>query len=250
MSIENGEWVIKGLEYDDPGCLHSPRELITYINQVGFLPLFGNEIPGFSVEEHTWYAAWWSGDRDDDPWEWREQIARSREVAYGKFFNKKAGFISLAWLPYFANYRRDGYDFDSLYEEGLASARAKKIMDQFLEGGDAEAFKTEPILSTQLKKLAGFGKEGEKNYPGVLTELQMRLYLVAVDFRRRQNRKGESFGMAVSAILPPEAVWGYDAVTAAYGEAPETSRDRIVAQIRKLYPDASEKTAFRMAGVR
>ncbi|MBR0311225.1 MAG: hypothetical protein IJQ98_02420, partial [Oscillospiraceae bacterium] len=86
MSTENGAWYIKGLEYDDPGCLHSPRELIEYVKRVGFLPLFGNDIPGFSVEEHTWTMGWWSGDADADPWEWREQIARSREVAYGKFF--------------------------------------------------------------------------------------------------------------------------------------------------------------------
>ena len=49
MSTENGAWYIKGLEYDDPGCLHSPRELIEYVTRVGFLPLFGNDIPGFSV---------------------------------------------------------------------------------------------------------------------------------------------------------------------------------------------------------
>ena len=30
MSVENGEWVIKGLEYDAPGCIHSPVELIAY----------------------------------------------------------------------------------------------------------------------------------------------------------------------------------------------------------------------------
>ena len=34
----------------------------------------------------------------------------------------------------------------------------------------------ELILSTQVKKLAGFGKGGEKNFPGVLTDLQMQLY--------------------------------------------------------------------------
>ena len=46
---------------------------------------------------------------------WREIIARSGKVAYGKFFDKKAGFISVEWLPVFANYRRDGDDFDALY---------------------------------------------------------------------------------------------------------------------------------------
>jgi hypothetical protein len=53
-------------------------------------------------------------------------------VAYGKFFGNKAGFISLKWLPYFANFRRSGYDFDSRYQDGLAERREKKIMDYFI----------------------------------------------------------------------------------------------------------------------
>jgi chromosome segregation ATPase len=38
----------------------------------------------------------------------------------------------MKWLPVFVNYRRDGYDFDSLWEDGKAGQRAKKIMDLFI----------------------------------------------------------------------------------------------------------------------
>lgn len=89
---------------------------------------------------------------EHDPWEWRIDIAKSKRVAYGKFFDKKAGFISLEWLPYFVNYRRDGYDFDSLYEDGKASRRAYKIMDLFQEN--------KMLLSSDIKRNAGFGKGG------------------------------------------------------------------------------------------
>lgn len=101
-------------------------------NEVGFLPLFANEIEGFSAEEHTSPDYWWTGDTEQDPWEWREIIARSKEVAYGKFFGSKAGFISKEWLPYFANYRRNGYDCDSRYADGLANLREKIIMDFYI----------------------------------------------------------------------------------------------------------------------
>ena len=33
------------------------------------------------------------------------------------------------WLPCFVNYRRDGYDFDALWDDGKASIRQKKMMD-------------------------------------------------------------------------------------------------------------------------
>ena len=103
---------------------------------------------------------------------WREIIARSGKVAYGKFFYKKSGFISVEWLPVFANYRRDGYDFDALYEDGKAPWKQKKIMDNFIEDKvDSE------ILSNQLKVMAGFGKDGEKGFDGAVTTLMMQLYL-------------------------------------------------------------------------
>ena len=244
MSVENGEWIMRGLDWNDPYRIRSWHELVNWINEIGFLPLFANEIEGFSAEEHVSPRFWWTGDCEQDPWEWREIIARSHEVAYGKFFRKKAGFISLAWLPYFANCRRDGYDFDALYDVGLANARSKRIMDVFTVGDGG--WKDEPTLSTELKRLAGFGKEGAKNFPGVMTELQMRLYLVVSDFKRRENRRGGEYGMPVSILLPPEAVWGCDAVTSAYGEAPEESAGRIADQIRKCFPSADDQAIRRM----
>ena len=121
------KWIMKGMEWDDPYRIRSWRELVNWVNEVGFLPLFANEVPGFSAEEHVHTWSWWTGDAEQDPWIWREIIADSHEVAYGKFFNKKAGFISVEWLPYFANFRRDGYDFDARWEDELASSREKKI---------------------------------------------------------------------------------------------------------------------------
>lgn len=158
MGNESGTWVMYGVSEDDPQCIHTVEQAIEYINEIGFLPLFKNDIPGFSLEERTVPEYWWSGDIECDPWEWREIIARTGQVAYGKFFDKKAGFISKEWLPYFANYRRDGYNFDALWDDEKASMKQKKIMDLFAEeNADAE------LYSFEMKQRAGFGKDGEKN---------------------------------------------------------------------------------------
>ncbi|MBR5267864.1 MAG: hypothetical protein IKU20_06710 [Lachnospiraceae bacterium] len=233
MGAENGEWIMHGLEWDDPLRIRSAQELINYVNEVGFLPLFKNEIDGFSVEEHTWPQGWWSGDPEQDPWEWREEIARSGKVAYGKFFDKKAGFISLEWLPHFANYRRDGYDFDARYEDGLASFRSKRIMDQFLEH--------EELYSNELKELAGFGKGGEKNFPGIVTDLQMQTYLTVKDFRQRKNKKGQQYGWSIAIYAMPEQIWGYELVTMAYKEKPEGSKERIKSRVKEVFPWADDR---------
>lgn len=233
MGNENGTWIMHGISRNDPGCIHTFEEMIEYVNKVGFVPLFKNEIPGFSIEEHTESAYWWSGDIEHDPWEWRELAARSQKVAYGKFFDKKAGMISLEWLPVFVNYRRDGYDFDALWEDEKASLRQKRIMDLFE--------KKDEIFSNEMKIRAGFGKDGEKNFEGVLTALQMEIYLCVKDFRQRLNRKGEAYGWPIAIYATPESLWGAEYVTRDYHESPESSKRKIEEHMRKLYPGITEK---------
>lgn len=250
MEHENGEWIIKGLNWNDPLRIRSAGELVNWINEIGFLPFFSNEIEGFSAEEHVAVDYWWTGVREEDPWEWREIIASGHEVAYGKFFDKRAGFISLEWLPVFANYRRSGYDFDARYEDGKASRREKKIMDFYIgedEDGDTIYHDTQ-ILSTDLKKQAGFGKGGEKNYPGIVTQLQMETYLVIAEFRRRVNKRGDAYGMPVSIMLPPETLWGRDLVTSSYKEDPKASRERLVSHVAELYPEAAQSDIEKLIG--
>ena len=226
------EWVSRALRSDRPGRIKTPAGLTETVKREGFLPLFANSVAGFSVEERTFARDWWSDDPSRDPWEWRKLLADSGEVAYGKFFSGKAGFISLEWLPYFANWRRDGYDFDALWSDGKADRREKLIMDLFADGGE--------LYSNEMKRLAGAGG-GMKNFDGALTALQHKLYLTVRDFRQRRNKKGEPFGWPIAVYSTPEERWGRELTASAYGETPEASRERVFARVRELYPNASEK---------
>lgn len=103
-------------------------------DRYGLLPFFYCGMPGFSVEELTPSRYWFAGDVDG-PWEWRMEVARRGSVAYGKLFAGKAGFCSQEYYPDLANYRRDGYDFDARWEDGLANYRDKQIMDALAQNG-------------------------------------------------------------------------------------------------------------------
>ncbi|MBR1797399.1 MAG: hypothetical protein IJ757_05230 [Clostridiales bacterium] len=247
MEVINGEWMMEGVDWDDPSCVHTAEELLEIIEKVGFLPLFANEVPGFSVENITDPSCWWCGDPSVDPWEWRGVLARTGKVAYGKFFRNKAGFVSKKWFPEFANYRRDGYNFDSLYEEGKADARTRVIMDLFWpsEGEIWDAKQKVSLYSNDVKERAGFGKGGLKNFDGTCAKLQMMTYLVAQDFRPRKNKSGEEYGWAVAVYTMPEYLWGYKHVTKCYKDSPDKSRERIIKQIAKYY-DAEEAAIARV----
>ena len=235
MGKENGEWILHGIR--GPGQIRTPEELEDRVRELGFLPLFENEVKGFSVEEHTNPADWWTDREDRDPWSWREQIARRGSVAYGKFFGGRAGFVSLDWFPRFANLRRDGYDFDALWEEGKAKGKMKRIMDLF--PGREERF------SNEVRRLAGFGSEGEHGFEGTVTALEMMTYLVIRDFRSRLNKAGVPYGWHIAVLCTPEARWGEDMVTSAYGEDPAESRRAILAYLGQRFP-GQEKALMKL----
>ena len=76
----------------------------------------------------------------------------------------------------------------------------------------------------------------------------MKLYLVTADFHRRKNKKGAEYGMAVSVLMPPEAIWGYGAVTSAYTEEPAQSWQRIRDRVKIMFPFADETANTRIIG--
>ena len=224
-----------------PDALRSWQELEAYIMKTGFLPLFYCGVPGFSAEEHTIQADWFSGS-PYDPWEWRRDIAAGGKVAYGKFFAGKAGFVSKEWFPRFANYRRDGYDFDARWDDELASLRSKKIMDLFAEeNADRELF------SYQIKEMAGLGKG---NFEGEMAKLQMLTYLCYRDFRQRTRKDGKAYGWSIGILCTPEHLWGYEYVSSAYSQKPEDCKAAILKKVKEEYPKATNRELEKLLGIR
>ena len=232
MYERDGEWVMEGLDARDPKRIKNMEELYEYVETVGFLPLFSSRVVGFSLEELTSSTAWFSGQAED-PWEWRSIAATEGKVVYGKFFGKKAGFISKEWFPYFAAYRRDGYDFDTLYELGMAPRKSMLLMDVLS--------RQQGIPSYELKTEAGFGKDGEKGFEGAITNLMMQTYVVIDGFERKLNRNGEEYGWPVAKYVTAEAKFGRDMVRSQYKLSKEEALNKILEQMYKLYPDATEK---------
>lgn len=232
MLTIDGKWIMEGLDHNDPRRIKTHKELTELINKIGFLPLFKNQVEGFSVEELTTPDSWWAGIQEEDPWEWREIVAAEGEVAYGKLFCNRAGFVSKKWYPYLAAYRRDGYDFDSRYEDGLASHRSKKLMDLLME--------YETIPSNELKAAAGFGKGGEKGFEGAMALLQMQTYITVRNFQKRSNKKNEEYGWPVASYSISENLFGEDYVRSKYHLGAKKAKDMIVAQIKSEFPMVSE----------
>lgn len=212
-------------------------ELKDLVREIGFIPLFENEIPGFSVMDITSGRWWWTGDEDRDPWVWRMLLSRDPGIAYGKLFGGRAGFVSRKWFPVLASYRRDGYDFDARYEDGKASHRCRKIMRLFE--------KQTSIPSFLIKSMAGFSKDGEKGFEGALTLLQMQTYLTVSGFTRKQAKSGEYYGWHVAVYSTSEEKFGPERIASAYGLGAAGAREKLVKQLMKINPGVEHADAVK-----
>ena len=215
--------------------IRSMAELEELIDAIGFLPFFANEIPGFSIEERINPKLWFAGEVDG-PWEWKGPIIRNGNCAYGKLFQKKAGFVSLEWLPHLVNCRRDGYDFKDRYDDGLASYLDKQIFDTLDQRGS--------LRSTDLKRICG----APKGFDTGLTRLQMQTYITISDFIYAQDKYGMPYGWGIAQYETLESLYSEDVVTARYDEDPEESGGIILEHLQELWPKATDVQLKKMIG--
>ena len=177
---------------------------------------------------------WYTGDLATDPNEWLGNILNERDdIAYGKLFFKKSGYITKEWYPYFLATRRDGIDFDDAHADGNISHFAKRIYDV------VSAHETIPV--EEIKRLGGFLRKNKSGFDRALTELQMKMFITPCARRYKVSQKGEEYGMASTVFCTTERLFG----EAIFDEAEKITKDAAIQKIRgqilKLNPAAEDK---------
>ncbi|MDO4320466.1 MAG: hypothetical protein Q4C34_07810 [Bacteroidales bacterium] len=187
----------------------------------GVLPFFTNCVDGFSVEEMAAPGILFGDECDDyGCWDWKGPVIREQTTAYGKFFRRKAGFVSLDLLPHFLNYRRDAYALHpGTIEADLLEAVTRR----------------EGATSAELRRLLGIaGKRHSIEAP--LQRLQMGGHLLIADFEYKYTRLGDRYGWGVALYSTPEIWLGESAAQA--GCTPAESLHRMVTAVSSRIPGA------------
>ncbi len=228
------------MTYSDGFKVSSMKDLTDLIDEVGFVPFFTNEIRGFSLEDHIGPKCWYhDGDNGFWPaWEWKGPVIQEKYCAYGKFLRNKAMYISSEWFPDFANFRRDGYDFDARYEDGLASYHDKELYE-LLD-------KIAPVSSKTLKREGNYGKNGHKGFDTMVTRLQKQCYIITSDFKYSVDKFGNEYGWGVAEYSTPEKFMGKQFSDSVYKRTPEESYERVVNHLSKILPEADRASIERI----
>ena len=145
--------------------------------------------------------AWHTEDPETDPWEWRIRVLDEyTDIAYGKLFFRKSGYITKEWYPYFLAVRRGKKELQEEYEEGNVTLMAKRIYDILSEEKEL------PVHL--LKQYGGFSGEDKSGFDKALTQLQMDFYISICGRARKRSRSGEEYGWSSTVFCLTENLFG------------------------------------------
>ena len=215
--------------------IHNATELMDYIQQVGFLPLLDSGIAGYSADEAVdpdcRYVLLDDGGWDWPLWDWKGPIVTESDCVYGKFFNKKAGFVSRSWWPDLYNWRRHSHPAPppgSIEETILMTLREHGSM-----------------ITRDLRRACGFTEPKMRSrFDGYVTRLQMACRIVTEDFVYPQDKHGKRYGWGWALLSTPEQLLGKEARHC--DRTPEESLARMLDHLRRLLPRASEQQITRL----
>ena len=217
--------------------IHSCAQLIAYIQQIGFLPLLNSGIWGFAAEDvvadDCRYVILPDGGWDWPMWKWKGPAVTEGGFIYGKFFNKKAGFITREWWSDFCNYRR------SLHPEPEEGTIEDSILNILRENGS--------LITRELRAACGFtGPKMRSKFDGYVTRLQMACRIVTEDFVYPRDRHNHEYGWGWSLLTTPEQLYGKEPCQCE--RTPEESYERLLNHFRIIVPQASESQIKQLIG--
>lgn len=260
------------------------------IHECGLIPFFRCSVPGWSIQEMTAPGSWFAGDGAEDgvlgPWDWKVDVVRQGDIAYGKFLGCKAAFATAEWYAHLMNWRRslpryrmaEGERFKAVtVSDRLAKALAPAALCAIREAGalgnrELRSICTSAVTPGLLRALGAKYKplltpSIKKNImESVMLYLQMGTWSVVGDIQRVYNGPSLTYkGWQISSNTTPEAMFGsleteavdipswaarFESETASdplqVDCSPEESRSLIIRHVMELFPDADPKVLEKM----
>lgn len=178
--------------------------MVAAIRHYGIIPFFKNGIEGWSIEELTAPDFWFFSSDQLGPWDWKIDVVREGDIAYGKFLGGKAAFATVEFYRHLMNYRRSLPKYRmALGEKFAAKSSSEKLMKYLspvaleaikgagaLESKDIRMICSSKITPYQIKTLGAKYKSVltpsiKKNVIDSLVQfLQMGTWVVSGDFTR------------------------------------------------------------------
>ena len=217
--------------------VENSSQLIEAIQHWGFLPLLDGGIDGFSADElvapECRYTLLPDGGWEWRLWKWKGSIVTEGNCVYGKFFDGKAGFVSMDWWGDFCNWRRSKHSMPS---------------EDSVEGTILMVLRTNgSMITRELRAACGFtGPKMRSRFDSYVTRLQMACRVVTEDFVYPHDKHDRPYGWGWSLLTTPEQLYGREACECE--RSPKESYERMLGHLRRLLPYANDNQLVRVLG--
>lgn len=182
----------------------------------------------------TEHIIWHTGQPETDPWMWRIRCLEERDdIAYAKFFCKKAGYIKRTYYARFMAIRRHYNDIRTAYQEGVFDRYTRYVYEAISYAG--------VVSMHELKKLLGITREVNGQFERALTTLQMLFYITICGARQKISSDGESYGWHSTLLCTTEVFWGNEMLYEAQSIDPVQAYIALEKQIYCINPNADAR---------
>ncbi len=209
--------------------IDSPERMIEAIRHFGILPFFKGAVPGWSVEEMTPPECWFTSSEELGPWDWKIEVVREGDIAYGKYLGGKAAFMTSDYYRHLMNWRRSlpkykvaegGRYADKTRSGILMKQLSPAALTAVRENGEADtktirAAVTQAVTPSLLRALGGSYKANlqpvvkKSITDSVIGFLEMGTWIVVGDFTRvYRGANLEYCGWQRASFTTPDELFG------------------------------------------
>lgn len=179
-----------------------------------------------------------TGNKETDPWQWRIRgVTEGKDLAYGKLFFNKGGWITKEWYPHFMAIRREHKTFNEIYNNGLMSHTTKRIYDLIRETPD--------ISLQEIKLKVECTKNQKSEFESALTILQMKMFITISGEKYKLSKDEKEYGWPVTTFRTTEDYFGEEI----FQQSCEIEKGEAVEKILVLNPNADSKIIRKFIGI-
>jgi hypothetical protein len=167
------------------------EDFLDRVDELGFMVL-SPLMPGLaSLSAETPGRLWHTGDRETDPWQWKDRAAEEKRLAYGCILGGYRGFVAERMYAVFYTACHPPEIMPDRWAAGVVSQSTWQLWQLFERRVSLDT-------SDVRREMGVSPKNGASRVDGSLRELQQHFYITVAGSRRKIGGDGQPYGWPAS----------------------------------------------------
>jgi hypothetical protein len=178
---------------DHMAMLMNYTEFLQRVEELGFMALSRGPDGFPSLSDETPAANWHTGDRETDPWVWKDRAAQEKRAAYGCILGGNKGFIS---GRFYAAFYAACHSPHAMQDRWLAGEINQTTWQLW------QLFQHKSLLTTSevRREMGVTASKGASRVDSAVVMLQKEFILTIAGSRKKVSKAGREYGWANNTL--------------------------------------------------